>query len=553
MTDHMPEVTVTTAPPLITVPAVELMHTGQWPISTGIANFTPGDLQNAVAALACPAVRRPVLKLGHSEPDPDEHGVRWDGEPAVGYITNMAVVENGQTLIGDYAGMPSWLGNGVLASAYPDRSIEGQYDFRCQIGHTHPFVITAVALLGVTAPGIGTLQSLQDVAALFGATDAGAEQVAAAAPDGGPSFTLTVHAARQEASMPNPNPTTVRAGVTTDDVRRAFYDSDYGKGWDIWICEIQLGPTTQLIVIDDSTGKLQRVPVTIADGDGEDAVEFGEPVAVVVRYEDAQVAASAGRQVVAYASREESRPGQAPAESTDAGEVSSALQASAGEGDAPPNLAAQARPEPPQDSPPVRAGAITHQEGAAMDAVLLREALGLSPEASDDEVRAALTDQGVTPAQPTDPNPEPAGDPGDGGEGEGTEGEGEGDPAGEPATQQVSAKSGGLPPGTVAIDETTLNELRQQAQQGVAARAQQKREDRDRTLAAAVSAGKFPPARREHWEAYWDRDEEGARQALASLAPGLVPVEDAGAPGGEPTETFDDVDRLFSTPVPKGA
>ncbi|MGI5423068.1 phage protease [Actinomadura luteofluorescens] len=551
MTD--PAVEVATAPPLVTVPNVELMHTGQWPISTGIAHFTASDLQNAVAALSCPAVRRPVLKLGHSEPDPDENGIRWDGEPAVGYIANMAVAANGQMLVGDYAGMPSWLGGEVLASAYPDRSIEGQYDFRCQIGHTHPFVITAVALLGVTPPGIGTLQSLQDVAALYGVT--GAETVAAAAPGGGPSFTVTVHAARQEAAVPNPTPTTVRAGVTTDDVRRAFYDSENGKGWDIWICEIQLGPTTQLIVIDDSTGKLQRVPVTISDGDGEDAVEFGEPVAVVVRYEDAQVAASAERQTVVYASRDESRPGQSPA----GGPPADAPETESGQGAATSDSttsAASSRPEPQDPPEPVRAGGTTRKEGAAMDAAKLREALGLPSTASDDDVRAALTDQGVTPTQPTEPTQDPAGEPegepddgdGDGGEDEPSEPGQQGEP-----TQQVTAKATSLPPGTVAIDETTLQQLRRDAQEGVAARAQQKREARDRALDDAIKAGKFPPARREHWATYWDRDEEGAKAAITDLAEGLVPVKDVGEPGGEPTETFDDIDRLFSVPVPKGA
>lgn len=646
MTDSIAEITVATAPPLITVPAVELMHTGQWPISTGIANFTTGDLQQAVAALACPAVRRPVLKLGHSEPDPDEAGMRWDGEPAVGYITNMATVDGGQTLIGDYAGMPSWLGGEVLASAYPDRSIEGQYDFRCQIGHTHPFVITAVALLGVVPPGIGTLQSLQDVAALYGVTEP-AEQIAVAASaalDGGPQFTVTVHAARQEAPMPNPSPAQVRAGVTTDDVRRAFYTSDYGKSWDIWICEIQLGPALQIIAIDDSTGKLQRVPITVGEGDGEDAVEFAEPVPVVVRYEDAQVAASAGRQVVAYASRDESRPGQRVRAETvsdtawsdftaadydidqwrnacliDTGEGSedsksrykvpvrepdgtlnrNGVHAAAGsrgisavkgisddvrekaakklvslyknelEEDPPESLlelagmdtstsaAATVRPAQKDTPPPVRAGGTTRKEGAAMDAAKLREALGLSPEASDDEVRSALAEQGVTPAQPTeDPAPEPGGDPEPEGEPTqqpepGTEPEGE--PSNEPTTQQASVKSGTLPPGTVAIDEDTLKQLKREAKEGVAARAQQKREERDRTIGDAIKAGKFPPARREHWEAYWERDEEGAKAAIGDLAEGLVPVEDMGEPGGEPTDSYDEFDRLFTTPVPKGA
>lgn len=154
------DVTVPSAPPLARIHGVELMRTGQWDISTGRVEFTSKDLAAAVGALNCPAVRRPVLKLGHTD-------ARFDGQPAVGWVDNIATTDNGHTLVGDYVGMPGWLGQ-VIASAYPDRSIEGVYDYRCQLGHTHPFVLTAVALLGVTAPGIGTLSSLQDVAALYG-------------------------------------------------------------------------------------------------------------------------------------------------------------------------------------------------------------------------------------------------------------------------------------------------------------------------------------------------------------------------------------------------
>jgi hypothetical protein len=301
------DITVPTAPPLSRVSNVELMHTGTWPISTGVFTFTTDDLYQAVAALDCPAVRRPILKLGHVDP-------RFDGEPAVGYIDHMAVADGGRTLVGDYAGMPGWLGP-VIASAYPDRSIEGEYDFRCQMGHTHPFVLTGLALLGVAAPGIGTLESLQDVAQLYGV------EVAAAAPNhpaqqqgGGQPVVVNVHAT-QEAHVPNPNPRTVAASVTSEDVIRSFYASPLGQSWDAWVTELQLDPL-QVIYCDDATGDSYRVPVTVDAGkDGTDAVSFETPIKVVLRYDDAaaQVAAAAGREPIRFASREESRPGQRPA------------------------------------------------------------------------------------------------------------------------------------------------------------------------------------------------------------------------------------------------
>lgn len=166
----MTDVEIRKPVPLRSVPGVELAAVGTWAASTGVTTFTPEDLTNAVAALECPGVRNPVIKLGHHEPD-STSGVRWDGEPALGWIGNMHM--DGPKLVGDYMGMPEWLtatdenGMAALASAYPDRSIEIRRPFVCQIGHAHPSVITAVALLGVYAPGVGVLKSMQDVYAAY--------------------------------------------------------------------------------------------------------------------------------------------------------------------------------------------------------------------------------------------------------------------------------------------------------------------------------------------------------------------------------------------------
>jgi hypothetical protein len=120
-------------------------------------------------------------------------------------------------------------------------------------------------------------------------------------------------------------------------------------------------------------------------------------------------------------------------------------------------------------------------------------------------------------------------------------------PAPEPVVEPVAAR---LPEGTVIVDKATLDELRQQASEGVAARAQQLTEARDRAISDAISKGKVLPARKQHWQDSWDADPDGTRAMLDSLAEGLIPLAEIGEPGGEPTDNgFDaEVDRLFSTP-----
>lgn len=495
----MTDVNVPQAPPLASRRGVELVQAGQWALSTGVVTFTSGDLASAVAALDCPAVRRPVLKLGHVDP-------RFDGEPAVGWVDNVALADSGNTIVGDYVGMPAWLGD-VIASAYPDRSIEGCFDFRCQLGHCHPFVLTAVALLGVMAPGVGTLESLQDVAALYGVVNATSDQP-------GQRVAVTIHAsASEEDTMPNPRPAEVAAGVSSEDVRRAYYEN---APYAVWICEMQLDPL-QLITVNDETAEYARVPVVL-DGD---TVTFGEAVPVVIQYIDKpaqgqQTAAS----VLVFASRAESRPGQPSAPGGTPQTPAEAIRRVAKASGLNP-----AEPADPQTPPAEPAEPVTPTEGASMALDEgLRERLGLPENADEATILAALDDKLNGPADP--PPAEPAVEP--------------------PATPA-------LPDGIVTIDEQTLTQLREQAAEGVAARAQQRTEARDRTISDAIKAGKIPPARREHWEQAWKADAEGTRQTLASLAPGLVPLADHGAPGGEETgDPLDaEIDRLFP-PTVKG-
>jgi hypothetical protein len=169
----MSDVTIPRAVPLKNLPDVELVAVGQWPARTGPITVTGDDLRQALTAVECPAVGNPVLKLGHDEPEPVD-GVRWDGEPAVGWVSNLRLSGNKAKLLGDYRGVPGWLAD-VMPSAYPRRSVEIKKGWQCQIGHTHPFVITGVALLGVNPPAVGVIRSLHDVQALYTMAAAGGE------------------------------------------------------------------------------------------------------------------------------------------------------------------------------------------------------------------------------------------------------------------------------------------------------------------------------------------------------------------------------------------
>ncbi|UVO12820.1 hypothetical protein NM962_01225 [Mycobacterium sp. SVM_VP21] len=98
----------------------------------------------------------------------------------------MHASDDGDVLYGDLAGVPEWLAD-IMPSAYPSLSIEGQEDYTDAAGDKHDFVLTGLALLGATPPGIDTLKSVQDVAELY--------QVAAAREIGGTAVTFTVEAA----------------------------------------------------------------------------------------------------------------------------------------------------------------------------------------------------------------------------------------------------------------------------------------------------------------------------------------------------------------------
>lgn len=139
----------------------------------------------------------------------------------------------------------------------------------------------------------------------------------------------------------------------------------------------------------------------------------------------------------------------------------------------------------------------------------VRERLGLADDATDEQVNEALDALKIT-------SDDVSGN----------------EPAAEKAAEQVTepepiAASQGKP--TIEVDKGVWEETQRQAQEGAAARAEQLNVDRERTLDAAVKAGKIAPASKDAWREKLKSTPEASAAELDKLPAGLIPVEEKGA------------------------
>lgn len=137
------------------------MSVGTWNASTGRTVVTTEDLQSIVEAHADHLVDRPPIKLGHT--DTRFKGDSSDGNPAFGWVENPWVSDDGTTLVGDIAGIPSKLAE-VASTAWRRRSAEIAWGVKTAAGKSYRAVLTGLAFLGVTPPAV---KGLPDILALY--------------------------------------------------------------------------------------------------------------------------------------------------------------------------------------------------------------------------------------------------------------------------------------------------------------------------------------------------------------------------------------------------
>lgn len=103
-----------------------------------------------------------------------------------------------------------------------------------------------------------------------------------------------------------------------------------------------------------------------------------------------------------------------------------------------------------------------------------------------------------------------------------------------------------VPEGTVLVDKGQWEQVRQDAEAGRQARAEQVTARRDALIADALREGRISPANSEAYRQMLDVDEERAARVLNTLQPNTaVPVTEIGHAGGQGDEVADVVDDAY--------
>jgi hypothetical protein len=546
-----------------TLTGVPIVETGiEYPTSTGAITLTTEDLASIVEAQDDPAIVTPRLKLGHTD-------VRFndmDGEPAFGVAKNLRLENNGNTVVCDYVGVPDWLA-AILPTAYPNRSIEGNWNVETVTGHKWQFVVTDVALLGVVWPGISTLDDLE-----VSLSDTGPEGVTMA------------------------GTATVLAETVSDTPWSNFKDSDYNDAqytkatvYDRGKCNDAMKNATAKqrysLPVREPSGKLNRNGVHAAagrvnqvTGGCSDALKAAattlvnmyknslkeDPPDALVSLAATLSASSTNAEDVrrsfydTVATQENDQywwwirallldPNELIVDDDEGGlyripftmgddEVtfSDPIPVKIQYVDQPATAAsfagaviASVYSDSKSSRPDTRSkpSVTPSKVKANVNLNALRKRLGLPEDATEEEINSALENEPTPTDIPED----------DSVAGESPTGASEGTSGGEGSTESgTTAASRG---DTVVVDRDTFTKMQSDAALGRQAYDRQQATDRDSYLAAAVQQGKFAPSRIEHWRKAWDADSEGTKATIDSLAAGLIPVGQLGAAPNEESDT----------------
>lgn len=190
---------------------VPILEVGTWQASSEWT-VTRAHIYAAVNSLKDPAVRLPRIWIGHD--DERDEPASDKGGPAVGWMSNLQAIDDGDTLAADMH-VPPLLAE-TMHAHFPGRSGEFWENVTTATGITHLLTVDGVALLGRELPAVETLE---DIAELWGMTPS-REDVPVDAPKIAASRRLIVCALgrntpapagpdnpRTEGHMPNPAPT----------------------------------------------------------------------------------------------------------------------------------------------------------------------------------------------------------------------------------------------------------------------------------------------------------------------------------------------------------
>lgn len=443
---------------LSTVRNVEICAAGiEYPLSTGPRTFAPSDLVSAVESQSDPALKKPRTWLGHADDDRFRAGVATpvaSAEPALGVVDNMRVEDDGLTLVGDLANCPTWLAK-IMASAYPNRSVDGFVDATSVSGSTWPLVITDLALLGVQWPGVTNLKDIQTLYSETGPEGVvvkEVEPIAAAAA----SKQISAQAELEQVSRD------FRAAVDAGDLPI--------PGWP-WIRVILQDPNE--LIVDDDQGGLWAVTYSAAG----DTITFGVPVQKKIQYVNASQKRDPhartllvnmltnGRKVAAsWDDRAASRPANDKEGSTVDPVIIASLRTHHG-------LTAEQLPD-----------------NATEDQIKAAIAQVTDPSRGNPSAPAVPPSTPPTGPGPAVPGPDPGGGPPSPDQVPAAPGPGklEGD--------QVPVAASGLPPGMVAVPQDQWIATQAGAQLAVKSHEENEKATDVRILGDAIHAGKVAPA-----------------------------------------------------------